>query len=300
MTSLPFIDGEELDRLLPMSDAIDALDSMFGADAQPEAPTRQHLSVSNGDLLLMPAWDPSAIGVKLVTITPANRDLGLPLISGVYVLFSSATGEPVMLVDAAPLTRLRTAAVSGVATRHLARDDPSDLVVFGSGVQAEAHVEAMRAVRAIRTVTIVGRSIDSAQDLAYRAGAIVGDAEAVTDADIICTCTTSATPLFDGIRVKPGTHVNAVGSYRRDARELDDVLMARATVVIDTPTALSESGDLLMPISAGAIDTDQVVELTQIVRGEPTRGSDITVFKSVGVASEDLAVASAVLARMNA
>ena len=246
----------------------------------------------------MPAWDDVRIGVKLVTVTPGNASSGLPLVQGIYVLFASATGEPLMLVDATPLTRLRTAAVSGVATRLLARADSSRLVVFGAGVQAEAHVEAMRAVRPIEAVTIVGRSRERAEALASRTRASVGLPQSVADADIVCTCTTSSSPLFDGAAVAAGTHVNAVGSYRPEVRELDDALVTRSRVVVDSETALIESGDLVIPLATGVLDEGDVTQLRDVGRTRvPRGGQEVTVFKSVGFAGEDLALASALFQR---
>lgn len=296
--AIPFVEAGEIERLLPMSDAIDVLERMFCSATPPEAPRRQHHATGHGDLLVMPAWDARGIGIKLVTVTPGNRERGLPLINGIYVLFAAPTGDPVLLVDAAALTGLRTAAVSGVATRHLSRENSSHLVVFGSGVQARAHIEAMRAVRPIQAVTIVGRSRSGAERLAAETGGEVGDPDAVTDADVICTCTTATEPLFDGSRVGAGTHVNAIGSYRPDARELDDLLIARSRVVVDTSIALAESGDLVKPIAAGVIVADAVMELSHAI-GITRSPDEVTVFKSVGIASEDLAVASALFERLD-
>lgn len=285
--TLPFIDAAHLNRLLPMTAAIDALDEMFGAEALPASPARQHLDVAGGELLLMPASGDMGTGVKLITVASANPGRGLPLIQGVYVLFSPERLEPIALLDGAALTRIRTAAVSGVATRHLARKDASRLVVFGAGVQGKAHVEAMRAVREIANVTVVDRE-----------GANPG---VVESADIICTCTTSATPVFDGALLAPGVHVNAIGAYRPTTRELDDVAISAGRVVVETRAAsLVEAGDLIDPLKSGVISKDRVEELAEVVKGDRRRTDDeITVFKSVGLASEDLAVARAAFDRLD-
>lgn len=283
--SPPFVDAEELARLLPMSAAIDALEAMFGADESPTAPPRQHLDVTGGELLMMPASSTTGTGVKLVTVGHDNPNRGLPLIHGVYVLFSPETLQPIALFDGAELTRIRTAAVSGVATRYLARAEASRLVVFGAGVQGHAHVDAMRAVRPIEDVIFVEHGDDPA---------------AVADADIVCTCTTSPTPVFDGALLRPGTHVNAIGAYKPTTRELDDAAISSGRIVVETKaTSLIEAGDLVIPLEHGVISADGIEELRDVVRTQP-RASDeeITIFKSVGVAFEDLAVAAAAFARM--
>lgn len=285
--SPPFVDAEELARLLPMSAAIDALEAMFGADESPTAPPRQHLDVNGGELLLMPASGSAGTGVKLVTVSHDNPNRGLPLIHGVYVLFSRDTLQPVALFDGAELTRIRTAAVSGVATRHLARAEASRLVVFGAGVQGHAHVDAMRAVRPIEDVIFVEHGDDPA---------------AVSEADIVCTCTTSPTPVFDGALLRPGTHVNAIGAYKPTTRELDDAAISSGRIVVETKgAALVEAGDLAIPLREGVITEDLVEELSDVVRGRPRRSDEeITIFKSVGVAFEDLTVAAAAFGRAGA
>ena len=235
-------------------------------------------------MLLMPATSSAGTGVKLVTINHENPKRGLPLIHAVYVLFSAETLEPIALFEGAELTRIRTAAVSGVATRFLARPDASRLVVFGAGVQGHAHVEAMRAVRPIEDVVLIENGDDAAP---------------VRDADIVCTCTTSSTPVFDGHLLAPGTHVNAIGTHKPTARELDEVAVSAGRIVVETrAAALAEAGDLVIPIERGVLSADVVEELTDVIRDRPrTSDEEITVFKSVGVGFEDLAVAAAAYQR---
>ena len=284
--------------MVSIGDAITALERAFSADAS-AIPDRQHLDIGGGDLLLMPAWSDRAAGVKLVTVAPDNPAAGLPLIHGVYVLFDKPGLRPVALFDAAPLTALRTSAVSALATRQLARPDSTDLVIFGAGVQARAHLAAIHTVLDLRRVGIVSRSEAPAGSLADAARSLgleaeVTSAQEVTHADVICTCTTSREPLFDGGLLKPGAHVNAVGSYRPDARELDDRTVTRATVVIDTAAALQESGDLVGPVRNGTLRREDVRLLSDVLDGSGRQTpDDITVFKSVGAAFEDLAVAEA-------
>ena len=300
---LPFIDGDRLHRLVSITDAVSALEHAFATDTS-AIPDRQHLDVGGGDLLLMPAWSEGAAGVKLVTVAPDNPAGGLPLIQGVYVLFDKPSLQPIALFDAAPLTALRTSAVSALATRHLARSGSSDLVIFGAGVQGAAHLAAMHEVLDLKRVGIVSRRPQPAESLVDKARSLGIEARAcgpeeVADADVICTCTTSSQPLFDGDLLKPGAHVNAVGSYRPDARELDDRAIGRGTVAIDTAAALQESGDLLAPLASGALRKEEVRRLSDVLDGSGRRTPDaITVFKSVGAAFEDLAVAEAAGARL--
>jgi ornithine cyclodeaminase/alanine dehydrogenase-like protein (mu-crystallin family) len=303
------IDGGDLLRLLPMEAAIDALEAAFGAAALPAAPPRSHLPVGEGNLVLMPAAGEGGVGVKLVTVNPQNPGRGLPLIHAVYVLFAPGSMEPLAVIDGQVLTALRTAAVSGLATRHLARADAERLVLFGAGVQAHSHLEAMRAVRPVWLLTVVSRSPERAAALVDRARAMdmeaaVGGPETVAGADLICTCTTSPEPLFDGTAVKAGAHINAVGSYQPHTRELDDATMGRARVVVETrEAALAEAGDILIPMASGVIGPDAIVaDLAEVVRGSAvrTRPEDVTVFKSVGVAFEDLVLARAAADRIGA
>jgi ornithine cyclodeaminase len=304
---VPFVDAAELARRLPMRVAIHALEAAF-RDGDPSAtPLRSHLTTPEGTLLLMPAVGGAGVGVKLVTLTEANPDRGLPLIHALYALFDPVTQAPRMLVDGSALTALRTGAVSGLATRYLARADASRLVIFGAGVQAHAHLQAVAAERSVTHLVVVSRTRDRAERLAERAAAMgihaeVGDAEAVADAGIVCTCTTSTEPVFDGTRLAPGAHVNAVGAYRPETREIDTETVRRARVVVETrAAALEEAGDLLLPIGEGAISADHVVaDLQEVVRGGVVRegNEDITLFESVGLAFEDLAVAGALVAAL--
>jgi ornithine cyclodeaminase len=304
---LTFVSARRLGEVLPMRSAIDALEVAFGRPERPTSPLRSRMETGSGDVLMMPATDRSVTGVKLVAVNPRNPERDLPLIHSVYVLFATETGEALAVFDGGALTGLRTAAVSGLATRHLARPDCRTLMLFGAGVQASAHLEAMRAERPIERVMVVSRTRERARDLAARAEADgltadVAEVEALSDADLICTCTTSTEPLFDGSLLKPGVHVNAVGAYRPTDRELDTETMARARIVVETrEVALAEAGDLLIPIGEGAIDDGAIeADLSEVVRGSVVRRSpeDVTVFKSVGVAFEDLAVAGAAYDRL--
>jgi ornithine cyclodeaminase len=305
--TLPHIGGRELSQILPVSEAVDALERAFGASARPETPLRSHVRVPGGELLLMPASGEPGVGVKLVTVAPENPGRGLPFLHSLYVLFSPQTLEPRLTLDGGALTALRTSAVSALATRYLAPPGAARLVIFGAGVQAGAHLDAMLSVRPVVRLRVVSRSPERAERLAERARSLGLDTatagpEAVADADLVCTCTTSDTPLFDGRLLSEGVHVNAVGAYRPTTRELDDATMARAKIVVETrEAALAEAGDLLIPMEAGAItDSAIAADLAEVVRGASVRTSseDVTVFKSVGVAFEDLAVAGALVEKL--
>jgi ornithine cyclodeaminase len=294
--AIPFVSASELRDAVPFIDAIDALEHAF-LTRDVVAPDRERHATTTGDLLVMPAWGADALGIKLVTVNPDNPGSGRPLIHGVYILFDEHA-TPVALLDAEELTRIRTAAVSGVATRALARADAAVVVVFGAGVQASGHLESMSSVRPIERAIVVARTEESAERLVANertsVEARVGSPEDVADADIVCTCTTSGKPVFDGSLVRPGTHVNAVGSYRPDARELDDVLLSRAASVVveDEKVATAEAGDVIMALASGALERSRVVDLqTVLERSEPRSREDISVFKSVGMAMEDLTVA---------
>ncbi len=305
MSSEPrLIGAEELRARLPMAAAVDALETAFRTLDAGGGPLRSTVETSSGSLLLMPAFGAAGVGVKLVTLTPSNPGRGVPYIQASYVLFDADTQSPEAVLDGAALTALRTGAVSGLATRHLARADAARLVLFGAGVQARAHLEAMCAVRPVSELIVVSRSRPAAESLVEDGlgrglAARVGDPDAVADADLICTCTTSEDPVFDGSLLRPGVHVNAVGSHRPDARELDTETIRRGRVVVETrDVGLAEAGELAIPIAEGALAAgDVAADLAETVRGVPVRRSpeDLTVFKSVGMAFEDLAVARAIV-----
>jgi ornithine cyclodeaminase/alanine dehydrogenase-like protein (mu-crystallin family) len=296
------LDRDGLGRRLSMAGAIEALEVAFREGDPATGPLRTHVETAAGSLLLMPATGDAGVGVKLVTVTPANPSRGDPLVGAVYVLFGAADQQPRAVIDGAALTALRTAAVSGLATRHLAREDAARLVLIGAGVQADAHLDAMIAVRPIERVTIVSRGRTKAEALRDRARALgieagLGGPDDLATCDLVCACTTSPEPVVEGRRLSPGTHVNAVGSYQPHTRELDAESIRRAKVVVEErAAAFAEAGELVLALAEGAIDRSHVVaDLREVVRGRPVRTSpeDVTIFKSVGLAFEDLAVATA-------
>jgi len=300
---LPYLSADDV-FALPWRDAVDALETALRAGLDPAAsPERGVVDVSAGQLLLMPAETPAGVGVKVASVGPGEPARGVPRIQGLYLLLDPATLTPTALLDGPALTTLRTPAVSALAVRHLADEDAARLVVFGSGPQAWGHVEAVAAVRPVRHVTVVGRDRARAEQLARRVGAagldaVVGDAGAVVEADVVVCATTAREPLFDHDLVGERTCVVAVGSHEPTARELDAVLLERAGVVVveDQETALREAGDVVLAVAEGRLEAESLTDLSALVRrAAPPEGP--TVFKSVGMGWQDLVVAQAVLAR---
>lgn len=295
----------EMAGLLPPAAAADALADVLRAGLDPETcPQRSALAVPGGELLLMPAAAGAYAGVKIAGVAPGNPARGLPRITGSYLLLDGPTLSPLALLDGAALTALRTPAVSALALRYLApAGRPLRVVLFGSGPQAYGHLEAVLGVRQTAEVVVVARNPAGAQKLAAHArglgvAARPGVAEEVADADLVICCTTAREPLFDGRLVGPGATVVAVGSHEPDAREVDTALVRRAAVYVESrAAALREAGDLLVPEAEGAIGAGHISgTLADLVTGRmPGSGaaSCPQLFKSVGMAWEDLAVAVA-------
>lgn len=290
---------------LPFERLIPALRTMFAAGC--EVPARHVHQIGDVTSLLMPAWQPGGYyGVKIVNVAPGNAARGLPGVHGSYLLFDGIAGVPLAVIDGSELTARRTAAASALAASWLARADASHLLVVGAGRIAALLPEAYRAVRPIRRVTVWARDSDKAQALAARWRAQGLDADAATQLDgavaqaHIVSCTTPATePLVHGRHLRPGTHLDLIGSYTPAMREADDDCFRGAGIWVDTDEALQKSGDLLGPMVRGVFAaTDVLGTLAQLARGEaPGRASatERTVFKSVGIALEDLAAATLVV-----
>jgi len=300
-----FLDADALASALSLTEAVNALAAALEGGLDPAAdPPRSSLAAPAGELLLMPSAAAGPVGVKLASVAPANPARGLARIQGVYALFDAETLSPVALIDGIALTAVRTAAVSALAARLLAPADASRLLVFGTGPQARAHVEALAAVRPIERIEAIGRDpgrLDAFLEYCHDAGfsASAGDADAPVAADIVCCCTTAREPLFDGGTVGDDAAVIAIGSHEPEAREVDERLAARAFVVVeDRATALREAGDVVLAARAGALDPDQLVTLAQLARGEstPPLGRP-RLFKSTGMAWEDAVVAAAAVRR---
>jgi ornithine cyclodeaminase/alanine dehydrogenase-like protein (mu-crystallin family) len=301
------LDADAVAAALPMHQAIGALDLALGSEVGlPRSEPRGRMAAPGGEVLLMPAAGDTGTGVKVVSVAPDNPSRGLPLISGVYVLFAPESLQVEAIIDGPALTGIRTAAVSGWATDRLALPDAHRLVIFGSGPQAYAHLDAMPVVRDVDHVGIVSRTAVGAERLAEHAAGRGIEAEATTpdavaDADLVCCCTSSSQPVFDGRLLPPGTHINAIGSHTPQTRELDARTISMGRVVVETrEAALAEAGDLLLAIDDGLFAPEDIVaDLRELAGGAHVRRTleDVTVFKSVGVAFEDLVLARALVDR---
>ena len=285
--SLPYLDG----ALLAPADAVDALEAALLAGLDVDAdPPRSSIAAGEGELLLMPSAAGGGLGVKLVSIAPR----GEPRIKGVFVLFDGETLAPVALIDGIALTDVRTSAVSALAVRHLA-PDARRLVVFGTGPQARAHVRALRAVAPIEQVGVIGRDPGRTAAFAEELGAEV--AGGVAGADLICCATTAREPLFEAGEAGDAAVV-AIGSHEPGAREVGEDFVGRATVVVESrASALREAGDVVMAIDAGAIEAGDLRDLGELVRGEVLIRTGPRLFKSTGMAWEDLVIAAAAFER---
>lgn len=297
-----------------MAEMLDAVESAYRdvADGRDRSPLRTHVPIDAGDLLLMPGVRETGSGftVKLVTVVAANSKRGLPTVQAVVVWFDAASGRPVALIDGATLTAMRTGAASGVATRLLARRDASVAALIGAGAQAEWQLRALLAARALRRVLVYAPSVARRDAFVARlAGevevelvAVASPEEAVRPADIVCCATTASEPVFDAAWLRPGTHVNAVGAYRLGMVEVPPGAFARADLVtVDSrQAALAEAGDVVAAIDGGAIAEDSLVEIGTVPPAwADERAEDaVTVFKSVGLAIQDVAAAELIVARL--
>ncbi|MBE7182943.1 MAG: ornithine cyclodeaminase family protein [Methylobacterium mesophilicum] len=306
---------DEIDRLLPFDHLVDVLRDAFRKGAV--QPVRHHHTLERAHgasptLLLMPAWndftkaDAGYAGVKIVTVAPDNGEKNLPAVMGVYLLLDGTTGAPLALIDGQRLTLRRTAAASALAATYLAREDASKLLVIGAGALAPFLGRAHAGVRPIREIRIWNRTAANAEKVAETLRAEGLDATVTTDleaalgwADIVSSATISPTPLVEGARLKPGAHLDLVGAFTPALRESDDEAVRRASVFVDVrESAVREAGDIVQALESGALGRDAIkADLFGLARGEhPGRESaaEITLFKSVGAAIEDLAAGIAV------
>ncbi len=307
--ALEFIDASRVAQLLPMADCIGVMrEAMIATSAGVvDVPLRQSLTIGDGkSMLFMPgsAKGLGFYGSKLITLHADNPAKGLPSIQGFIALFDYNTGEPRAIIDGASVTGLRTAAASGLATDLLARRDATTLGIYGSGLQATTHIDAVAAVRPINDILVWGRDHCAAESFAssesVRTGLpvrAVSDPEHVASCDIICTVTGSPTPILRGDWVARGTHINLVGSHSLDTREADTALIQKARVYVDSMrSTIAEGGNIMIPIDEGAIDAMHIVgEIGQAAAGDipcRTDGTQITVYSSLGITSQDLYAAA--------
>lgn len=299
-------------RLLTMDACIEVMAAALAATSRGDAvlPLRSLLWTPErtGALGVMPAFlgAPASLGLKIVSIFPGNHGTAYDSHQGLVALFDTAHGTPLAILDASSITAIRTAAVSAVATRALARDDAGDLALLGAGVQAATHLAAMRAVRSLRRVRVWSRNRAHAERLAASAGIpveVVADPRAAVDgADLICTTTAARDPILEGAWLAPGVHINAVGACLPTTRELDTAAVVRARLIVDRrESALAESGDFLLARAEGAVTNDHIAgELGDVLLGRvPGRRAptEITLFESLGIAIEDLAAAHYIYAQ---
>lgn len=296
----------DVSRLLPMAACIDVMAEVLRATSRGGAvlPLRSVVWMPDrtGMIGLMPGFldPPTSLGLKVVSIFPGNHGTGLDSHQGVVMLFDTRHGSPLAILDASSITAIRTAAVSGAATRVLAREDAGDLAILGSGVQAVTHLAAMRAVRTLRRVRVWSRSPASAKKFADASPIpveVMPTAQAAAlGADLICTTTAAREPILEGAWLAPGAHINAVGACFATTRELDAAAVARSRLIVDRKeSALAESGDFLLARAEGAIGDDHILgELGAVLLGDLTgrrTADEVTLFKSLGIAVEDLAAA---------
>ena len=308
--SVYIIPQSRVPALLPMGECIDLMADVLRTLARGEAvlPLRSLLRTPDGAGLLglMPAFlgTPACMGIKVISVYFNNAAAGLDTHQGAVLLFEPEHGSLVAMIDASSVTAIRTAAVSGAATRALAREDAGDVALIGAGVQAITHLEAMLAVRTLRRVRVWSLHPESVRAFAERESkrhgihveAVSSARAAVEGADIVCTTTGAKEPVVNGDWLAPGAHINAVGACFPDTRELDTSAVVRSRLFVDRrESALNEAGDFLIPKREGAIGDDHIVgELGDVFLGKlPGRRSpdEITLFKSLGIAVEDLAAA---------
>jgi ornithine cyclodeaminase len=313
------VGSADVERLLPMRECIDVMARalLALATSQADVPLRtlMWLPERRGLLGMMPAqYGPAGVmGIKIVSVMPGNHGTRYDAHQGAVLLFETEHGCPLAIVDASAITAIRTAAVSGVATRLLAREDARDLAILGSGIQAATHLEAMLCVRPVERVRVWSRTATRAERFAERAAqrhgiavtAVASAHAAVAGANLICTTTSAREPVLLGEWLSPGAHVNAVGSSVRTARELDSDAVARARLFVDRrESTLNEAGDFLLARAEGIVGDDHIVgELGDILAGRlqgRVTAEEITLFESLGLGVEDVAAAHFVYERAQA
>jgi len=307
--------AQDVRAALPMRDAIDAMRKAFSllAEGEVDMPQRVAIEISKHDAvtLVMPAYVHvgNRLGAKLVSIFPNNRGLDLPTIHAAVILLNAATGQPAALLEGTALTAIRTGAASGLATDLLARSDASTLAILGSGAQARTQLEAVCCVRNIERVFVYSRTQAHAEqfaaDMAGQRGApasievATSAQEACREADVVCAATRSTMPVLGTADVRAGTHINAIGSYTPAMREVDPGLVRVSTVFVDQrQAALAEAGEVIDCVKDGSLAENDLTELGEVVNGaRPGRktAEQITLFKSVGLAVQDVTAAQQAL-----
>jgi len=303
------LNKQDIQKLITMSDAIDAMASAFSqlSDQAVTLPLRTQIQIPQQDAtsLFMPAYlhKDKQLGIKIVSVFPNNAARDIPSINGIIVLLDGDTGEVSAVLDAGYITALRTGAASGLATKLFARDDAKHVAIIGSGVQAHTQLEAVALVRDIQTVTVWSRNNDNAQTFAqawqgsFNITACKDIRSAVQHADIICTATNSTEALIHLADIKPNAHINAIGSHSKKMHEIANDVIANSTVVVDQiDAALSEAGEIHSAIEANMLDVNALVEIGSYVNADTSElKNKPTLFKSVGLAIQDISVAQSCL-----
>lgn len=307
---------QEIEELIDIGEIASLMEEVFVAVTEKKVliPERIVFTKDRAEdsVLFMPGYLKSTdgIGVKVVSVFPSNARRGVPTIAAQILLNDAETGAVRAILDGTYITALRTAATTAVATKYLAREDASRLGIFGAGVQGQEQVKAHCRLRPLDSIVVFDPIAEKAQALASQSREWCGDSVGINAAkdpndllsqcDIIITATTSQSPVFDGAHLKPGTHINAIGSYKPRVREVDDVTIQRSRIAVDSyEHALKEAGDLIHPLRRGILnETDILAELGELVLRRKTvrrTPEDITFFKCVGLAVQDIAVAQRVL-----
>lgn len=309
---MDYIDKIAIEKHLNYLELVDALRDGFSAP--PIVPSRLHYSIENptdnteNTLLIMPAWNPGKqIGVKIVTVAPENKVYNLESINGLYLLLNAVTGIPQAILDAKPITNWRTACASALASKYLSRKNSSTLLLIGTGTLPPYLIKAHCAVRPIEKVLIWGRSAAKAENIKHQLSDLNLDIEIInnianriSEADIVCCATLSKTPLIFGNDLKEGQHLDLIGAYKPNMREVDDNTLLRSDIFVDNiEMAPKETGDLFIPITDGTISIKDIKgDLFDLCSNKiegRTSEKTITIFKSVGHALEDLVTANLVI-----
>ena len=309
-----FLNRDQINDLISMEEAIRAMGTAFAQLSNGEAVVPPRLSLDipdkNATSLVMPAYATGGpyYTVKIVSVNYSHPDKGLPLIHWIVQVFDAENGKHIANLDGASITAIRTGAASGLATDLLAKENANVCAVFGTGVQAASHIEAILEVRPIEKIMVFSRSKPSAEKfcstLANQVECVIGKKESLLEADIVCTTTPAQSPLFETDEINPGCHLNVVGSHQPSFREVPTGLVARSKIIVDNREACEqEAGDLIIPVQEGSWSFEQVHgELGQVVSGDiiaRESEKEITLFKSVGNAIQDHAMAHLIMEKLN-
>ena len=309
-----FLNRDQINDLISMEEAIRAMGTAFAQLSNGEAVVPPRLSLDipdkNATSLVMPAYATGSpyYTVKIVSVNYSNPDKGLTLIHGIVQVFDAENGKHIANLDGASITAIRTGAASGLATDLLAKENANVCAVFGTGVQAASHIEAVLEVRPIEKIMVFSRSKPSAEKfcstLANQVECVIGKKESLLEADIVCTTTPAQSPLFETDEIKPGCHLNVVGSHQPSFREVPTGLVARSKIIVDNREACEqEAGDLIIPVQEGSWSFEHLHgELGQVVSGDiiaRESENEITLFKSVGNAIQDHAMAHLIMEKLN-